>query len=159
MQRFVHCILLSWIFLLSGASFINKKDTDTASSTINQNFTSGIGDSCSSITPTQRIDCYPENGSNQATCQARGCCWATFQGNYKRIPYCFYPTNFPTYSIVNVTQTGTGYAFGAVRTVKSFRPNDILVLNGTMNFYQGGLTRLTVFHVLHIFHSLIYSLF
>ena len=143
MTRIIFCVMSCEFLMISAASFINEMKMGSDHSPV-----SGIGDFCSTIALEQRIDCYPDAGSNQTLCMARGCCWSQpSRVKYTQAPWCFYPSNFPTYSIVNVTHIGSSYSFDAVRTVQSFRPNDIMVLNGTMQFYKCGLTRLRVCEV------------
>ena len=101
-------------------------------------------DTCSGIQPEKRIDCYPEEGASQAGCQARGCCWALAPAKYIHAPCCFYPPGFSSYSIANVTKTGNGYSFNAVRSQQTCRPHDLMKLSGSLQFYQGGIARLRV---------------
>lgn len=30
---------------------------------------------CKLLKSDEKFDCYPEDGANQAGCEARGCCW------------------------------------------------------------------------------------
>ncbi|XP_022091492.1 integumentary mucin C.1-like [Acanthaster planci] len=47
----------------------------------------------SSIPPDQRIDCYPEPGSSEAGCLARGCYWC--EEATPGVPWCSHPTLDP----------------------------------------------------------------
>ncbi len=58
---------------------------------------------------TQRVDCYPETGASQQTCEARGCLWkAVAGGNTANEPYCYYPA-------------GTGYSISGQLTDNPLR--------------------------------------
>ncbi|KAG0421974.1 hypothetical protein HPB47_002172 [Ixodes persulcatus] len=55
---------------------------------------------------SERFDCYPEPGSNEAGCLSRGCCWGRIDeipGEKKLdIPYCYFPINYVGYYVENV---------------------------------------------------------
>uniref|UniRef100_A0A914W3I0 P-type domain-containing protein n=1 Tax=Plectus sambesii TaxID=2011161 RepID=A0A914W3I0_9BILA len=45
------------------------------------------------ITQFNRIDCYPQPGANQQTCQSRGCIWdSNFDSSHPTVPLCYLPT-------------------------------------------------------------------
>lgn len=54
-----------------------------------------------------RVDCHPDPGSTQNSCQARSCSWISSQT--QNIPWCFIPKNRATYTISGspVTTPGT----------------------------------------------------
>ncbi|XP_033884004.3 sucrase-isomaltase, intestinal [Acipenser ruthenus] len=56
----------------------------------------------------ERFDCYPEDNSNQAACEARGCIWKT--ANTPGVPWCFYPRDYG-YITNPVTNTSEGLSF------------------------------------------------
>ena len=115
-----------------------------------------LAESCSNIPVESRIDCYPEAGASEAGCEARGCCWAAASGKYKHAPWCFYPPNFPSYKMSNVHQTSNGYSFQATRSQNTFRPNDIMALSGSLQFYQGGIVRLRVCCAVRLYVLIMY---
>ncbi|XP_077980434.1 lysosomal alpha-glucosidase-like [Glandiceps talaboti] len=89
-----------------------------------------------------RFDCDPEGQISQQTCESRGCCWKAPKGLRNAtiprrvgsklppldIPYCYYPSDFPTYSLSNLKETEYGYTADLKRTTKSYYPNDIMHL-------------------------------
>ena len=89
---------------------------------------------CDAIANNNRFDCYPEQGSTQAGCLSRNCCWqpphADENGQVSLdIPYCFFPSNFPNYRIVNSSRTQSGgLVYSIQKSTPTFRPNDILNL-------------------------------
>ncbi|XP_033631820.1 sucrase-isomaltase, intestinal-like [Asterias rubens] len=48
----------------------------------------------STLLPSERIDCYPEQGASEAGCLARGCYWCE---EAHGVPWCSYPTLDPVY--------------------------------------------------------------
>ncbi|XP_033124429.1 lysosomal alpha-glucosidase-like isoform X2 [Anneissia japonica] len=85
---------------------------------------------CSIASANLRFDCYPEaDGASQEKCEERGCCWQpTKSGISDGEPYCFYPTDFPSYNMSTPQETAFGYTAMLKRTNKSYYPNDILTL-------------------------------
>ncbi|XP_066250642.1 lysosomal alpha-glucosidase-like [Euwallacea similis] len=90
---------------------------------------------CKLLTNKEKFDCFPEDGANQNGCEARGCCWIPAKTKPKRfkrvpldVPYCFYPPNYNTYKILNVSQTAFGLVAFLNRTYRSAYPDDITSL-------------------------------
>ncbi|XP_077865950.1 lysosomal alpha-glucosidase-like, partial [Saccoglossus kowalevskii] len=90
-----------------------------------------------------RFDCFPEDGVTQSKCEARGCCWRLpkSSGNHttpprrggrllptQDVPYCFYPSDYPTYSLSNLKETDYGYTGDLRRSTHSYYPKDIMQL-------------------------------
>ena len=92
------------------------------------------------IVNTDRFDCFPEYGANEKDCGHRGCCWSP--PNKKRTsnevdePYCFYPSDFPSYQVVdeNRVSNKNGYTYSLMKNSSSFRPNEILKLEAKIIF-------------------------
>ncbi|CAF3695883.1 unnamed protein product [Adineta steineri] len=83
----------------------------------------------------QRFDCYPEKESSKEKCLERNCCWRlpVEQANYtdKRltgIPFCYYPTDFPTYEIISNETTDFGQRIRIQKSQTTYMPHDILNL-------------------------------
>ncbi|XP_070581150.1 lysosomal alpha-glucosidase-like [Ptychodera flava] len=99
----------------------------------------GLSQKCT-VDEKLRFDCYPEDGGTQQTCEERGCCWRVPKGRQNitslnsrelpplDIPYCYYPSDFPTYSLTNRRSTDYGYTADLKRSTKSYYPNDIMQL-------------------------------
>ncbi|OQR75050.1 lysosomal alpha-glucosidase-like [Tropilaelaps mercedesae] len=83
------------------------------------------GSQCDMPSSLLRLDCYPENGSEQNKCLARGCCWKLPTADELRqfpqlnIPYCYYPQNYVGYEVVNQTKTSNGATIFLKRGVPS----------------------------------------
>lgn len=81
-------------------------------------------------------------GSNEKDCTNRGCCWRPPSANIKRekirsgvkldVPYCYYPTSFPSYEIVSGGAGGNGYIYSLQKNESGFRPNEILKLEASI---------------------------
>lgn len=91
---------------------------------------------CDPIADNARFDCYPEDGPTKEKCEARKCCWRppTQQTNLKNYkddltpPYCYYPSDFPTYELMQNETTGFGQRFYLYRSQTTYLPYDILNL-------------------------------
>uniref|UniRef100_A0A7N6BV76 P-type domain-containing protein n=1 Tax=Anabas testudineus TaxID=64144 RepID=A0A7N6BV76_ANATE len=96
-------------------------------------------EACSLIPEAWRFDCYPERGVvvTKELCEARNCCFipasspsssATRPPGRNGIPWCFYPLDFPSYSLVSIEDTSMGQKAKLVREVKTYYPADIFTL-------------------------------
>lgn len=96
-------------------------------------------EACSLIPKAWRFDCYPERGVvvTKELCEARNCCFipasspsssATRPPGRNGIPWCFYPLDFPSYSLVSIEDTSMGQKAKLVREVKTYYPADIFTL-------------------------------
>lgn len=94
---------------------------------------------CSEIPEAWRFDCYPERGVvvTKELCEARNCCFipaaassipATQPSGKNGIPWCFYPPDFPSYSLKSINDTSLGQKGTLVKEVKTYYPGDILTL-------------------------------
>ncbi|KAH8854391.1 Lysosomal alpha-glucosidase [Schistosoma japonicum] len=63
---------------------------------------------CSDITNVQRLDCYPNVGSNESGCIERGCCWMP-NNEQDGLPYCYFPKDYSAYTVVSTQQTKNGF--------------------------------------------------
>ncbi|XP_072453828.1 lysosomal alpha-glucosidase-like isoform X2 [Notamacropus eugenii] len=84
---------------------------------------------CISVPESQRFDCYPERDTvvTPELCQKRGCCFlqSNSQGGP---PWCFYPPDFPSYTLKTLNRTELGFLGVLMRTVKTYYPHDVLEL-------------------------------
>jgi lysosomal alpha-glucosidase len=89
---------------------------------------------CDNIPDTSRFNCFPENGANEPECLQRGCCWkkalvgVIYDRNHQidnKPPECFFPKDFPNYSVI-VSNTTNVYLIEKAKS--TFRPNEILQL-------------------------------
>ncbi|XP_030278092.1 lysosomal alpha-glucosidase [Sparus aurata] len=110
-------------------------------------------EACSLIPEAWRFDCYPERGVvvTKELCEARNCCFmrasspsssAARPSGRNGIPWCFYPPDFPSYSLVSINDTSVGQKATLVREVKTYYPADILTLEAEIR--QETDTRLRV---------------
>jgi hypothetical protein len=95
---------------------------------------------CEQSSDVTRFDCYPEDGGAQDKCLARNCCWRLplQQTNSSRkhpsafrdvnIPYCYYPKDFPTYTIQSTAQIDFGQRIQIKKSQTTYMPHDILNL-------------------------------
>ncbi|CAK8688343.1 unnamed protein product [Clavelina lepadiformis] len=74
----------------------------------------------STISERNRVDCYPEAGSNQQTCRQRGCMWC--ETNQQGPPWCFYDT--PT--AMTALEEITGLERAGVRSTSFYLKWDVV---------------------------------
>ncbi|XP_034043234.1 lysosomal alpha-glucosidase [Thalassophryne amazonica] len=87
-------------------------------------------DSCSLIPEVWRFDCYPERGVVviRELCEARNCCFIPASSRRNNIPWCFYPQQFPSYSLVSINDTSLGQKGTLLKEMKTYYTGDILTL-------------------------------
>uniref|UniRef100_A0A1A7ZG28 P-type domain-containing protein n=1 Tax=Nothobranchius furzeri TaxID=105023 RepID=A0A1A7ZG28_NOTFU len=96
-------------------------------------------EACNVISEPWRFDCYPERGVvvTQELCEARNCCFiptssastsAPSQSRKNGIPWCFYPLDFPSYSLVSLNETSMGVKGTLVKGGTTYYPGDILTV-------------------------------
>lgn len=93
-------------------------------------------EACSLIPDARRFDCYPERGVivTRQMCEARKCCFIPASTSSARrprkngIPWCFYPLDFPSYSLASLNATSMGLKGTLVKEVKTYYPGDILTV-------------------------------
>lgn len=103
---------------------------------INDTATAARSKACSAIPEAWRFDCYPEKAVvvTRELCEARSCCFIPASGSTRGrsrkngIPWCFYPPDFPSYSLVSWKETSMGLKGTLVKDVKTYYPGDILTL-------------------------------
>ncbi|XP_072551280.1 sucrase-isomaltase, intestinal [Salminus brasiliensis] len=64
------------------------------------------------ISEFERFDCYPEDGSNEEKCTARGCIWQS--SNLEGVPWCYFPADYG-YTADTPQETPSGWSFDIVR--------------------------------------------
>ncbi|XP_078009049.1 lysosomal alpha-glucosidase-like isoform X2 [Phascolarctos cinereus] len=84
---------------------------------------------CISVPESQRFDCYPERDTvvTPELCQTRGCCFLQ-SSSRGGPPWCFYPPDFPSYTLKTLNRTELGFLGVLMRTVKTYYPHDVLEL-------------------------------
>ncbi len=95
---------------------------------------------CEQSLDVARFDCHPDDGQTQDRCEARKCCWRlpiqqlNFTEKYRtgfrdvNVPYCYYPSDFPTYEITSNEPTDFGQRIRIVKSQTTYMPHDILDL-------------------------------
>ncbi|XP_030064468.1 lysosomal alpha-glucosidase [Microcaecilia unicolor] len=97
------------------------------------------------ICPDSRFDCALGKILTKAQCEARGCCFLPTGSNpYSGQPWCFLPSNYPSYEMKNLTSTDRGYTATLSRALPTFMPNDIPVLQLEVLFETASRLRFTI---------------
>uniref|UniRef100_A0A8C9UDN8 P-type domain-containing protein n=1 Tax=Serinus canaria TaxID=9135 RepID=A0A8C9UDN8_SERCA len=85
---------------------------------------------CLVVPESHRFDCYPERRVvvTQELCESRGCCFIQsppLAEGKQGVPWCFYPPDFPSYTLESLNQTALGMVGLLVRREKAYYPRDI----------------------------------
>ncbi|XP_076207479.1 lysosomal alpha-glucosidase-like isoform X1 [Aptenodytes patagonicus] len=94
---------------------------------------------CLLVPESHRFDCYPERHVvvTQELCESRGCCFIESPppaGGKRGVPWCFYPPDFPSYTLDSLNQTALGMVGLLVRREKAYYPRDIEMLRLDVEF-------------------------
>lgn len=94
---------------------------------------------CKIIDENDRLDCFPQDNTNQQGCEARGCCWIPAKTKPQMnaalaVPYCFYPENFDTYKYVNISETAYGLDAYLKRSYSTAYPGDVEIIKLGVKF-------------------------
>uniref|UniRef100_A0A8C5HSV2 Lysosomal alpha-glucosidase-like n=1 Tax=Gouania willdenowi TaxID=441366 RepID=A0A8C5HSV2_GOUWI len=100
---------------------------------VNDSSMASSSETCTKIPEVWRFDCYPERGMvvTRELCEARNCCFipAFSRSSGKNgFPWCFYPQDFPSYSLKSINDTQLGKKGTLVKKVKTYYPGDIFTL-------------------------------
>ncbi|XP_043926668.1 maltase-glucoamylase, intestinal-like [Protopterus annectens] len=68
------------------------------------------------IVDSEKLDCFPEEGANEANCVKRGCIWLVSKSC--KTPACFYPSTYG-YSLVEYQMQSTGITATVASSTKS----------------------------------------
>uniref|UniRef100_A0A3Q3IAX0 P-type domain-containing protein n=1 Tax=Monopterus albus TaxID=43700 RepID=A0A3Q3IAX0_MONAL len=132
--------LLGTVFWLHAPTNLQPhKPPPPAQTGVNNTAAASRHEACSLVPEAWRFDCYPERGVvvTRELCEARNCCFiptsnssfsVTRPSGKNGIPWCFYPPDFPSYSLVSIKDTSLGQKGTLVRKVKTYYPADILIL-------------------------------
>ena len=85
---------------------------------------------CNLIDDSDRIDCHPEPDASSNRCLSRGCCWSAVANG----PYCYFPSDFESYRVVDGSFTKAGYIGLLEKKSTSFREKEILKLQINVTF-------------------------
>ncbi|CAF0978923.1 unnamed protein product [Adineta steineri] len=84
---------------------------------------------CEQTSNAARFNCHPENNPTEATCVTRKCCWRPpIPQTNATVPYCYFPTDFPTYEIISNETTDFGQRIRIQKLQTTYMPHDILNL-------------------------------
>uniref|UniRef100_A0AAV2LKQ6 Uncharacterized protein n=1 Tax=Knipowitschia caucasica TaxID=637954 RepID=A0AAV2LKQ6_KNICA len=85
---------------------------------------------CAAVPEAWRFDCFPERGAvvTQAMCEARNCCFVPQAVGRNGVPWCFYPQDYPSYSLMSLQSTPLGQTGTLERRQQTYYPSDIMTL-------------------------------
>ncbi|KAK7929600.1 hypothetical protein WMY93_005995 [Mugilogobius chulae] len=121
----IGCLLLYWLLTSSTAHL--PPAPAPAPDRRPKATSSPLGQACALVPEAWRFDCYPERGPS---------------AGQNGVPWCFYPPDFPSYSLVSVQPTPLGQKATLERRQKTYYPGDIMSLQ--LEVFEETDTRLHV---------------
>ncbi|KAL1434762.1 hypothetical protein MTO96_001660 [Rhipicephalus appendiculatus] len=105
----------------------------------------GYDGKCELPSVADRFDCYPEPGSTQQGCEARGCCWGAL-GNASgpNIPYCYYPADYQGYVLDDLDYFPDHISAKLHRKIPSGIDKDVQSVAVNIVFYGNDTARITI---------------
>ncbi|XP_041085570.1 lysosomal alpha-glucosidase [Polyodon spathula] len=130
----VCCVwLIGTIFWLKnpGSQLLHRPPSPSLASENREGGRGQSSEKCNAIPETHRFDCYPERQPvvTRELCEVRGCCFiqasAVPSPAKDGVPWCFYPPDFPSYTLDSLNDTELGYVGKLTRKQKTYYPRDI----------------------------------
>ncbi|XP_007886783.2 lysosomal alpha-glucosidase [Callorhinchus milii] len=115
-----------WQYVHHGIGSVNTERLPEMSS-------NGSASQCSSD-PFNRFDCAFNKEMDMKKCLSRGCCYLPVDPANVSVPWCFFPSNYPTYKLDYLTPTPNGYAGKLSRAEKTMFPKDVMTLQLNMMY-------------------------
>ncbi|KAH7952781.1 hypothetical protein HPB49_001070 [Dermacentor silvarum] len=112
----------------------------------------GYNEQCKLASIADRFDCYPEPGSSQKGCEARGCCWGALgdaSDGQPNIPYCYYPADYQGYGLDGLDRSPDGISARLSRKIPSGIDKDVQSVAVNVVFYANDTARITVSEFRH----------
>jgi len=117
--------LLTIILLMATLLFLYGTDFENLSNIkILKNTTT---DYCSVTSDDYKFDCFPRGKADQKSCEERNCCWSPSTLN-SQVPWCYYPSNYSNYKVINVTKSINGVVAFFNLTTKTNYKDDVKMI-------------------------------
>ncbi|XP_075243008.1 lysosomal alpha-glucosidase-like [Convolutriloba macropyga] len=110
-----------------------------------------IEQTCDSIPDYQRLDCFPDPGSNEQDCVDRGCCWLPATDNFN-VPYCYYSGVYQQtgYQMGKATYVNKTYFYvDSTRREPSFMKGDIPTIRTAVSYETESRLRIKIYDPRH----------
>lgn len=105
---------------------------------------------CSLTSDDYKFDCFPRGKANQKSCEERNCCWSPSTSN-SQVPWCYYPSNYSNYKVINVTESINGIVAFFNLTTKTNYKDDVKILCMNILFQTAQRLRIKViYYVIYI---------
>jgi len=96
---------------------------------------------CTNPPLEKRFNCHPEPGANEASCEARGCCFNLVENAPSEVPQCYFPDNYNGYSAEIISQTEYQVIVTLRRQRESGFPADVGEVNLEISFVNENMLR------------------
>lgn len=103
---------------------------------------------CSVVSDDYKFDCFPRGKADQKSCEERNCCWSPSTPNSK-IPWCYYPSNYSNYKVINVTKFPNEIVAFFNLTLNTNYKDDIKILCMDISIHKAQRLRVKVINHNH----------
>lgn len=100
---------------------------------------------CSVTSDEHKFDCFPRGKSDEKNCEERNCCWSPKTIN-SQVPWCYYPSNYSNYKVINVTKSRNKVVAFFNLTSNTNYKNDIKILCMDISFQTAQKLRIKVIY-------------
>lgn len=116
-----------------------------------------VNNVCSVISDDYKFDCFPRGKPDQQSCEERNCCWFPSTQN-SQIPWCYYPSNYSNYKVINVTKSRSEIlAFFNLTTNTNYK-DDVKLLCMGISFQTAQKLHIKVINIV-LFQPVAYLMF
>lgn len=146
-------LMLTIILLVAALLCLHLKDNKNNSSNIQitkyrneeqiVTYNSAFNRYCSVISDDYKFDCFPRGKADQNSCEERNCCWSPSTAN-SQVPWCYYPSNYTNYKVINVTKSRNEIVAFFNLTSKTNYINDVKILCMNIIFQTAQRLRIKV---------------
>lgn len=133
-----------WLLSSSSSTLPHRPPSPASNSSGRPRPSTPPREACGTVPEPWRFDCYPERGAvvTRDMCEGRNCCFVARRAGQDGVPWCFYPPDYPSYSLVSVRPTPLGQKGVLERRQRTYYPGDIMNLQ--LEVFEETNTRLHV---------------
>lgn len=113
---------------------------------------------CSVVSDDYKFDCFPRGKADQKSCEDRNCCWSPSNLN-SQIPWCYYPSNYSNYKVINVTKSRNEIVAFFNLTTNTIYKDDIKILCMDISLHKAQRFRIKVIIIILVHHMYLPAIF
>lgn len=122
---------------------LKQQNDDTSTNLKTDNY-------CSVTSDDSKFDCFPRGKADQKSCEERNCCWSPSTPN-SHVPWCYYPSNYSNYKVINVTKTRNEIKAFFNLTINSNYKDDVKMICMDISLQTAQRLRIKVINIQLLF--------